>query len=105
MLLYIFVVSEPSPTFIKQVHLENVSLGSGSNNLVEDEVAFLSREVRESLAVSELPSLPYQYENEGAVLFVDISGFTNLGNQLRKDFTAASATEYLVRSFLSFLSC
>lgn len=63
---------------------------------MEDEVAFLSREVREALVAAELPQLPCQYEDQGAVLFVDISGFTNLGNQLRKDFTAASATEYLV---------
>ena len=50
------------------------------------------------LLQTTLPKVPAQNEDVGAVLFVDISGFTNLGNKLRKDFTAAAATEYLVSS-------
>ena len=63
----------------------------------EAERAFLPREVQRRLGarVGQLPPAPSVFPGFGAVLFVDISGFTALGERLRERFPAERAAELL----------
>ena len=68
------------------------------------EVAFLCADVRHSLAASPtLFSAPCAKPQVGVVLFADVSGFTTLGQKLRSDFTAATATEMLASAIFGAL--
>ena len=70
------------------------------------EAAFLTQDVRERLAASagQLPPVPAVFPRQGAVLFVDISGFTALGERLRATMSPEAAAERLARQITYVLN-
>mmetsp|Transcript_9289 Transcript_9289/g.10713 ORF Transcript_9289/g.10713 Transcript_9289/m.10713 type:complete len:1028 (-) Transcript_9289:173-3256(-) len=71
----------------------------------ESEVAFISNEVRgKLLELGKLPEAPSTDAGVAAILFVDISGFTDLGKRLRRDLTPERATEALADEIFGALA-
>ena len=73
--------------------------GDSIFTLSSSEAAFLPRTVKRALAENDgnLPAAPNVFASTGAVLFVDISGFTALGARLRRTNSAGDAAARLAR--------
>lgn len=81
--------------------------GEIMNEMSPGETAFLTRDVRERLSLyasGVLPPAPALYPKQGAALFVDISGFTALGDRLRQKHEPKEAAERLARQITYILS-
>uniref|UniRef100_A0A7S3UYL5 Guanylate cyclase domain-containing protein n=1 Tax=Aplanochytrium stocchinoi TaxID=215587 RepID=A0A7S3UYL5_9STRA len=69
-----------------------------------NEIAFISNEVRAKLLQGGIPKAPSSEAGVGAVLFVDISGFTDLGKKLKSNLTPERATETLANEIFGALA-
>lgn len=78
----------------------------GVFKLSNAELAFLPNEVRTRLgrAVGHLPPAPSVFKSRGAVLFVDVSGFTKLGSELRNAHGPEKGAELLAEQITSVLA-
>jgi len=84
---------------------KSVADASLMQHLSDAEQAFMPGDLLRRLgeAAGQLPPTPSVFVGTGAILFVDVSGFTKLSEQLRKDLVPVQAAEQLASTIRKVL--